>query len=263
MKGVKASAIRRSFPIIAYVGANGGGKSLAAVYDSLYALDRGRVVLSTVPLYDPEAPLIPRSDPITGVVRMVSSLPHPNFVPLVSWRQLMAATHCDILLDEVTGVASSRGHASLPAQLGNLFVQLRRRDVTLRWTTPNYMRADVILREVTQAAVVCAGHVPIKTEGSEWPQRSWFKWQTYDAQDYDDFEQKQVDKISRPLSTQWYHRTDISRAPRTYDTLEGVSSLDHVDESGSCVECGGHRSKPKCSCITASAQMTSRMRSVH
>src|SRR5438105_3161500 len=48
----KKRARRRAYPIHAYVGANGGGKSAGMVWDTLPSLDAGRSVLSTVGLLD-------------------------------------------------------------------------------------------------------------------------------------------------------------------------------------------------------------------
>ena len=45
-------AQRRGWPVSAYVGANGGGKTAAMVYDTLPSLEAGRPVLSTVRLLD-------------------------------------------------------------------------------------------------------------------------------------------------------------------------------------------------------------------
>ena len=47
-----ATRQRRGFPIMAYVGPNGGGKSLAMVKDTVPSLRAGRRVLSTVRLLD-------------------------------------------------------------------------------------------------------------------------------------------------------------------------------------------------------------------
>ena len=52
----RARDARRGLPIHAYVGPNGGGKSLAMVNDTIPSLDAGRPVLSTVRLIDWRAP---------------------------------------------------------------------------------------------------------------------------------------------------------------------------------------------------------------
>jgi hypothetical protein len=237
-----AAKRRSSFPLHAYIGPNGGGKSLAMVYDTLPALDIGRTVLSTVALYD------------------IDGSPHPCYVPLVDYRQILEARHCDILMDEVTGVASSREHQAMPAQLANKLVQLRRADVRVRWSTPWYNRADSILREITQAITICNGHLGVKVESEDglaaWKSNRFFSWVTYDAKRFKDFDNDEPDKAARtpggkrikPECRQWYLRTKNSRAANCYDTGEDVLRLTHLDDHGRCIECGGTRTRSKCTC---------------
>ncbi len=224
------SAIRRAAPIAAYVGPNGGGKTLAMVHDTLLDLDAGVPVLSTVKLLDP----------ITGKA-------HHLWIPLVSWSQLLEAHDCVVLLDEVTGVASSRSFATLPHQLANMLVQLRKRNVVLRWSSPNYARADVIMREVTQVVTVCKGYLPKPDPASQWPQKRVFSWTTYDAIDYDELQVSKLEKI-RPVCSSWFYRSKKKRAQYAYDTKEAVETLDHMDMTGMCLTCNGKRVQPKCSC---------------
>lgn len=231
----KARSARRSFPIHAYIGANGGGKSLAAVYDSLPTLAAGRPVASTVRLIDPA----------TGE-------DHPLWIPLKEYKTLLEVEFCDVILDEVTGVASSRDSMSMPTVIANHLVQLRRRDVALRWTAPNWKRADTIIRECSQAATLCMGFwkETVKAEdGSDrqWSSRRLFYWRTYDAVAFDEWSTYRKEK-HRPVTRQLYRR-DSSPASLTYDTFDAVLSLGAVTEGGSCMECGGARAKPKCSCV--------------
>lgn len=233
----RKAARRRGFGIRAYVGANGGGKSLAAVHDALVAMDSGRHVLSNVRLWNPE----------TGQ-------PHALWVPLTSFQQLLAARNCDVLLDEVTGVASSRESTALPPQVANLLVQLRRRDITLSWTTPAWARADKILREVTQLVTVCRGFARETTSDGrrEWRQARLFKWTSFDASSFDEWSsalgdttrKRHADKVLNQL----FWRPD-SRAERAYRTYEDVAILGHsLSVGGTCLTCGGRRSVPRCSC---------------
>lgn len=242
---MSAGAARRraSFPLHAYVGPNGGGKSLCMVYDSLAALDVGRTVLSTVALYDEHGE------------------PHPCYVPLVDYRQIVNASHCDILMDEVTGIASAREHAGMPSQLVNKLVQLRRADVRVRWSTPWFARADAVLREVTQAITVCTGSMG-QSQTSEdglaaWKSNRLFHWTTFDARKLKDFENIDTNAVKdsngkriKPEASQWYYRTANSRAASCYDTGEDVLRLTHLDDSGRCIDCGGNRARPKCSCVS-------------
>jgi hypothetical protein len=125
---------RMQFPIMGFVGPNGGGKTACAVSMALVALRSGRRVLSTVPLLDP-----------------ATELPHPLYVPWTHWDQLLDWWDGDVLADEILSIASSRGAASLDPRAQTLLGQLRKRNCRFWWTAPSFRRADVIIREVTQA----------------------------------------------------------------------------------------------------------------
>jgi hypothetical protein len=230
-----AGSLRRGVPIRAFVGGNGSGKSYAAVMDLIPSLLAGRTVLSTCKLYDWRSGELAES-----------------FVPLTDWQQIMEAEHCDIFLDEVTGVASSRAYATLPAQLQDKLVQLRRADCTITWTTPNYARADVILREVTRCVTVCRGYLPRRSKESKWPENRFFSWTTYDAQDYEEFVLSKADRC-KTLGHQWHHRGKDSHVAKSYRTLDAVSRLTHADLAGSCVGCGLKKKTSYCSCSVPEA----------
>ena len=144
----KARNKRRSFPIRCYVGPNGGGKSLAMVNDVLPSLAAGRRVVSTVRILGPDGN------------------PHPLWEPMDSFAVLRDVEKCDVLLDEVTGVASSRAGQTIPPVVLNLLMQLRRRDVTMSFTAPAWNRAEKVIREVTQAVTLCQGFVPKANKGT-------------------------------------------------------------------------------------------------
>lgn len=245
---------RRSAPIHAYVGPNGGGKSLAMVYDTVPSILLGRRVLSTVTIVDPE----------TGD-------PHSLYEPLTQWRQLLEVEHADVLLDEVQGVVSSRQHQSLPPAVGNLLLQLRRRDVLLRWSSPSYARADLMLREVTQAVTYCRGYRPepqrvefvegcdgkrcrqdhehLASAAKLWGANRWFLWRTYDAFQFDEFTTGKRESLDK-LAMQFYRRTRDD-AQEWYRTLDPVDYIVDATEAGTCLTCGGSRRRPRCSCPTA------------
>jgi hypothetical protein len=250
-KNALAEAVRRAAPIHAFVGPNGGGKSLAMVHSTLETLDgipwecdnpahahtqNGvtagmRRVLSTVQLLDPA----------TGE-------PHPLCDLFTDYRQLLDLEHADCLMDEVTGVASARQSQGLPAQVENLLVQLRRRDVVLRWTSPDFARADKVMREVTQLVTYCSGSMPAprSADGRLWRERRLFKWTSFSGADFEDFTVAKRDGI-KPEAAQWLWRPGC-RAERAYSTLAGVSALGVATEGGMCLHCGGARSRPKCGC---------------
>jgi hypothetical protein len=246
-----AEAVRVTSPIHAFVGSNGGGKTLAMVHATLptlagiaWACDnpdhlhtaRGvtsgvRTVLSTVPLLDP-----------------ASGQAHPLCVLFTDYRQLLEVEHADVLMDEVTGVASARQSSGLPVQVENLLVQLRRRDVVLRWTSPDFARADKVMREVTQHVTYCSGSMeaPRSADGRLWRERRLFKWSTFAGADFEDFTASKRDTLT-PEAVQWFWRPGCA-AERAYSTLAGVAALGVATEGGMCLHCGGRRSLPRCGC---------------
>lgn len=222
--------LRESQPIAAYVGVNGSGKTLAMVHDTLPALYTGRRIYTTVPLY------------IDGVM--------PDNVELLTdWSQILDARHADILLDEVSAICSSRDTLALPPQIATLLQQLRKHDLRLRWTAPNWQRADRILRETTKTVTICRGMFPRRDPNSDWRRNTMFIWRTFDSADYTDFTSlDSAKKRLKPLQTAFYHLTKHSLAPQTYDTFAAVTTIGTVLESGRCAVCGGRRRVPECSC---------------
>lgn len=249
------AARRRSMPIHGYCGENGGGKSLAAVHDSLPSLEAGRPVLSTVRLLDYRDPR-PCSgycdDPAAhwlpdgGVHQKAAD----GYVPFRDYGQLLDFGGGDVLMDEVTGVASSRESQGLPYQVANFLVQLRRRDIALRWTTPNWRRADTIIREVTGLVTYCNGYMPKERRDSDriWRDRRLFLWKTYDAAAFEDFTNHQREKL-RASTTQLVWRSR-SVAQNAYDTLDAVATLGHLDSTGVCMDCNGRRTRHACKCAS-------------
>lgn len=230
----KGSRTRRGFTIHAYIGANGHGKSLAMMHDTRLSMDAGRPILSTVRVIDPR----------TGE-------DYAGYIPFRRWDQLLAFQGGDVLMDEVIGIAASEQGKSLPKEVQLFLNQLRRRDVLLRWTAPSWSRANIVLREVTQAVTVCRGFFP-KYENSGDDSRLWgsnrlFRWTTYDAFDFTSWTDTKEGQLKGKANA-WMWRPG-SWAERSYDTFD---SVDHVDSGeGLCLHCGGERPKlkrPACSC---------------
>lgn len=230
---------RRGYPIHAYAGPNGSGKSLAMVLDTLPTLAAGRTVLGTVRLLDP----------VTGD-------PHPLWEPLDSPSKLVEAYRCDVLLDEVAGVMSSRESAGLPNVIETNLQQMRRGDVTIRWSAPGWARADKVMRECTQGLTICRAtnfrqQIVDHDDGTErqWRSKSLMKWKTYDAQEFDEWSQSQTEKI-KPKVSQWFYRLGDKGqyVCEAYDTFAPVLRWGLATESGRCVSCGGRKTLPKCSC---------------
>jgi hypothetical protein len=237
---VRARSVRRGYEIHAYVGSNGGGKSMAAVYDSLPSLAMGRPIVSTVRILDPA----------TGE-------PHPLWVPLDDFRVLLEVERADVIMDEVTGVASSRESAGMPAAVANHLMQLRRRDVSLRWTAPNWKRADTLIREVSRGITTCVGFAPEpapKVDGQDrlWRSRRGFMWRTYDAKNFDEWstaKERSSSKSHRikPAARQMVWCPGLI-ARSAYDTFDAVLTLGAVSDAGLCMDCGGKRRAKSCSC---------------
>lgn len=248
----RASAARRSFPITAYVGPNGGGKTLAMVLDTIPTqhgirwhcanpdhlhTQRGivegwRTILSTVPLLDG------------------NGVPHPLYVPFTDFQQLVEAEHCDVLMDEVTGVASSRDSQRMDARVANKLVQLRRADVVLRWTAPNWARADKIMREVTQAVVECRGYFAgqpiLGAAGSAglWAPKRVFRFRTFDSIEFEEWSASKRDTLDT-VNNQWFKGVG-SEAFKRYDTLGAVSMVAGMTPEDTCTVCEGRITRPIC-----------------
>jgi len=240
--------VRRAYGIRGYVGPNGHGKSLAMIHDVLPSLERGRHVLSNVRLLDYLNPRPCDDQACTSDDHQRHQAAHPLYIPLTDYGQLLEARNCELLLDEVTGIASSRESNSLPFQVVNLLVQLRRRDVTLSWTAPSWARADKVLREVSQIVVDCRGSFAKKRgEGDAmWLDRRLFRWVAFDAASFTDWSEGKKDKAKK-VAGEWHWRTR-HEAFTAYDTYDTVTALGWALESGLCIACGGRRSVPRCSC---------------
>lgn len=228
--------------IRAFVGRNGAGKSLGAVvFDVVPALLEGRPVVSSVPIH------------------------HPLYQPLESWRQLAGLSGCLLFLDEISSLFPSRQSNSVPPELVRKLEQLRKSDVRVVWTAPAWARADSVLRAVTLEVVESRGFWPdhfVRAPGSvslrhplgekvsrsetDWPSRRLFRYRAFSAVDFVSFTNATADRL-KPEWSRWYFRPWGDEA-RLYSTLDPVSLLDSVDEVGTCVRCGGRRSRPVCKC---------------
>jgi len=245
--------LRCGMPVLGYIGNNGSGKSLAAARDTVYAMEKwDRRALSNVRLLDEDG-----ND-------------HPNWVPLKpgDWRSLVEFTGGEILLDEVQGVAGSRGHESLPPEVLSSMLQFRKRDIRLRWTTTTYARVDKALREVTQYIAICYSSHPDVREfarmveqnpqlaGSPWVPRRMFRVSVLDTLAMESAEASLIATggAASTLIAQEELATGIdvekrwrrSRDRVLYETLGAIAPV--ADVHGSCLSCGGARVRPKCSC---------------
>ncbi len=236
-----------SAPISAYIGYNGGGKSLGAmVFEAAPALRRGVPVVSTV------------------------AIAHPLYRPLTSWRQIWELHDCVLLLDDISAQFPARGAMTVPPQLVVKMNTLRHDNVQVVWTGPSWTRADVVLREVTQEVTECRGYLPDKwvrqsvvvdhgwtaprlkvgrravPANPMWRPHRLFKFVTHDATRFTEYTEAKV-KDLKPKRERWYYRP-FHGEQFLYDTVAPVNLLDHVDEGGWCLACGGKRRTRTCSC---------------
>lgn len=221
--GDSAIEMRRANPIRAYIGPNGAGKTLAAVRDILPSLDAGRLVYSTVPLYDST----------TGEL-------HENYRPFTRWDDFMHARSADFVADEISGIASSRDHNNLHSEIINRSHQLRKLDNTFSWTAPAWRRADLSLREVTWAVTECRGYFPVPAQkrddgGVLWAPRRLFRYRTYDMRDFDEWTAGKRDR--EPVAVKEWFAGENSREFESYRTLDAVDRLEAYDPDA-CPTCG-------------------------
>lgn len=240
-----------SLPITAFIGYNGSGKTLAAVTVAMAHLDAGRPVLSTVRLLDWRDPR-ECDDPLCESERHGEPghmAAHPLYRPFTDFRQMFDLTGGHILMDEVTGVADAREFASMPVQVRNHLPQLRRRDVTLGWTTIHWSFADARLRRMTWAACWATGMLPHYDPDAMWGRNRLFLHRIYDSRNLpDEFDVANHDDSIRPRfrTVMWGPNTEAFGA---YDSNDAVSALGAATEAGMCLTCGGRRSMPRCSCV--------------
>jgi hypothetical protein len=236
---------RRASPIRAYIGPNGAGKSATAIRDLLPSIDKGRPILSTVPILDPS----------TGDL-------YRNYIPFTGWEYILddSFKHADVLMDEVTGIANSRDAMGLPRQVQTVLDKLRKRDLTLSWTAPAWGRADTTIRSCTIAVNLCKGYVSAPDTNNDtsgeiaaWRPKRLFRVRSFSAVDFEEFtvdrasQGAQKNRRLRAETVEWWWGPN-SRVFRAYNTMDAVSRVGAVLDSGRCAHCGGSRPAVKCSC---------------
>lgn len=279
-----ASKKRRGLPIHGIVGANGSGKSLIAAEDTRATL-RGiswacdnpdhlhtaegitsgtRRVLSTMPFITP------------------SGAPHPLYDPLIDFSQIIAAEHCDLILDEVGGAVASSTSDDLPNGVKAKLQELRRSEVVCRWTAPSWSRASKVLRETSQGVTLVQGFMPVAHNdavefdgahdiqkmavdgetlqylnceipgvhghdaGRLWGARRLMLARTFDANTFDEWTTAKREKV-RPLVRSVFWRPG-SAAEAAYDTFGYVEKLNQITDGGRCDHCMGRKTPKKCEC---------------
>ncbi len=186
--------------------------------------------------------------PVYSTVPLTVSkgVPHPLYVPLTDYRQLLSIEHADVLFDEVAGIADAS--ASMPVQVVNWQHKLRKADIRQRTTTPAYARCALPIRQVAQVVVECRSFFPSRKSGILWRPRRVVMATAYDANAFDDFMATDGQRAKlRPLARAVMWVPDLP-ALGWYNSFGQVLSLGHVTEGGMCISCGGGRSRPSCAC---------------
>jgi hypothetical protein len=263
--------------IVVYVGANGAGKSLAAVaslervldgvhwtceelahrHNSAVALHVGLCDVCVRRPVDPVFCEVARGllDVHGQGERLVWStcvildgnVEHRLFRPLTDYRDMDQIEHADVLFDEVAGVSDSSDSAGLPVQVTNWIQQLRRRDVRLRVTTPAYARCSKPIRQIAQVVVDARSFFPDPAATERlWRPRRAMHYTAFDAREFEDYTSSTADRV-KPLAHAALWRPGCW-AESAYSTLGAVLALGHVTEGGMCAVCGGSRSRPRCGC---------------
>lgn len=206
-----------SVPIVGFTGPNGAGKTLVMVAEALADMAAGRPVYSTVEIVLGEY----RSRPIRSLAQLVD---------------LRDATVC---LDEIVSIfPSSAATTTLPAEVQVLLNTARHRGITIRWSAPDWMRAQIMLRSVTQAAVSVN---PVGKRGKGlWPEPWWSAVTVWDARS------GRVDSTPERRLRRRLLLPRRSPAWGAYDTLADAPVIGHPDTGGICVDCGGSRTRPRC-----------------
>jgi hypothetical protein len=274
----------RGLPIHGFVGPNGAGKSLLAALQTLPTL-RGISWACDNPDH-----LHTRKGETTGTRRVLSTMPfitpsgnpHPLYVPLTDYSQIIFAEHVDLILDEVGGAVASSTGDDIPIGVKASLQELRRREVVCRWTAPSWSRASKVLREVSQGVTLSMGFMPVPhndavpfdgphelekmsvdgetlvydsctiegahdhPSGRLWGARRLMYARTFDANTFDEWTTAKREKV-KPLARHLFWRPG-SAAETSYDTFGYVEKLNQVTDSGTCDHCQGYRARKKCTC---------------
>jgi hypothetical protein len=204
-------------PIVGITGPNGSGKTLLVVAEAMHDMANGRAVYSTVDI----------------------SFDGLESIAITSLSQLLTIRDATVVLDEVVSIFDSADPASsLPPEVRLLLSIARHRGLTIRWTAPAWMRAQKRLREVTQAWVSVQ---PAGRRGRGlWPEPWVCVVSIWDAKS------SKVDADPTRRLRLRFRRPRRFTSWGAFDTLADVPIVGHLDAGGICVDCGGGRTRPKC-----------------
>lgn len=203
-------------PIAGFTGVNGAGKTLLLVNSAIADMAKGREVYSTV------------------AIKSEYGISHP----ILSLRQLLELHDCTLILDEVSSIFSARTTQSLPGEIITLLHSLRHRNITVRWSAPEWMRADTNLRGVTQGLVNVWPMAKVRDE-SPWPRPRFIMAGLMDTS---------IGKADATPTKVLRRRFVLpKRLPAwgAYDTMADTPLLGRRHEGGTCPDCGGSKERPK------------------
>jgi len=205
-------------PILGFTGVNGTGKTLLAVQTALCDLARGRALYSTVDVASKWG----------------------DSIPIRSLGQLARVRDATILLDEVSVMLSSRSTHTLPPEIVTLLQVVRHHNNRVLWTAPEWMRADSLLRGVTQAVVTTVPFIRSRVDGSPWPRPIVGMASLLDTSTG-----APDSAPTRVLRRRFFLPSRLD-SWGTYDTRADVTLLANRDQGGTCPDCGGTRAREKC-----------------
>lgn len=206
-----ARDIALGVPIVGFTGVNGAGKTTMAVESAIADMAKGRQVYSTVPITSPWG----------------------NSEPILSLRQLLELQDVTVLLDDVAVIFSSRTTASLPPAVVAFLQTMRHKGITLRWTAPEWMRADNLVRGVTQALVSVRPMWQYSQGDSPW------RAPRVIAAGLLDTTQGKVDETPTRVMRRRFYVPKRMLAWDCYDTHAPTPLLGVHLQGGKCIDCGG------------------------
>lgn len=244
-----------SYDVTAYVGRNGSGKTLMALNDVLPILEgvkwncdnptHWHTMLGITEGYRNVLTTVAIKNPATGE-------PHKLAVPYHDHALLTVSEHSHLLLDEMTAIFPARGYGGLPNEVAIKLNQPRKPDLKIFWTAPNWNRADVILREVTEQVVTSRRFGRKLIPGRERPTFSWFIVRSFSGDDWKNWVNNNMKLKIKPETYELYHRRDDLKkgylAQDYYDSFSDAWTPVSDAGSGTCVQCGGSKASKKCSC---------------
>jgi hypothetical protein len=263
--GGGASAERRmirilaQYSIICIVGSNGAGKTLCMMV--LTTPTRNGVWWECD---NPDHEHTKRGQ-LAGYRRMLSTTPirdgngglHPLYDPFDDYQQLVEVEHADVYMDEANSVASSRASSSMDRRVEVKLQQLRKADVFLYLTAPDFSRIDIAIRQVTKCVVECRGYAPAPDVPGQpsllWKPRRVFKFSAYDAVEFERWTANSAEKADA-LGVLWF-KGPGSAAFRAYDTLASVNVIASMTPQDTCTVCEGKIMRHTCKGHTRPARV--------